>query len=92
MNEKAKAALKRLREFLHDKEVEVQVLGVGAAARIVGVSRDRVHTFISSKRLKAQMGLGLNPSYEIMVSDLREFIVNDYAIAKPGRPKTEKAL
>jgi hypothetical protein len=90
MNTKGKAALKRLREFLNDKP-ETQVIGVGTVAKILGVTRDRAHKFIRSNpsRLKAELGLGLNPSYEIKVEDLREFIVNDYAIAVPGRPKRE---
>lgn len=93
MNEKGKAALKQLKRFLNDKP-DVHVIGVGTVAKILGVSRDRAHKFIKSNppRLKAQLGLGLNPSYEINVEDLREFIVNDFGKAEPGRPKLEVAV
>lgn len=89
MNEKGKAALKQLKAFLNDKP-DAQVIGVGTVAKILGLSRDRAHKFIKSNppRLKAQLGLGLNPSYEIKVEDLRKFIVEDFGQASPGRKKT----
>jgi len=73
-----------------------KLLNIKQVAEILGLTRKRVQIFAKPKnpmtrsRLKAHFN-ELHQAYEVRVGDLREFIVTDYAHAKPGRRKMPRA-
>ncbi len=71
---------------------EDDLLTLSQVAEVLGVTARRVLVLTKPKnpatrsRLNARLNQ-LHKAYEVRVGDLREFIVTDYAHAKPGRPK-----
>jgi predicted transcriptional regulator len=85
-------ALERLKEMgLSDDDILLS----GQIAQILGISQSRTARYIRPKNsnVPSRLKSNFNPvykAYEVRVRDLREFIVNDYAIATPGRPKRKE--
>ncbi len=84
-------ALQRLDDL---KLSDNDLLGVKQVAQVLGVCDRRVRVLVKPKnpvtrsRIKSHFN-ELHKAYEVRVGDLREFIVTDYAHAKPGRPKRQ---
>jgi hypothetical protein len=71
---------------------DASLMNVIQVSQVLGLSSRRARILVKPKnpvtrsRIKANFN-ELHGAYEIRVGDLREFIQNDYAHAKPGRPK-----
>lgn len=86
-----KDILKRLNSLnLSDDDI----IKVSQVAEVLGIGQRRVRVLVKPKnpitpsRIKSTLN-PLHQAYEVRVGDLREFIMNDYAHTKPGRPRTE---
>jgi hypothetical protein len=66
------------------------VLRTSEAALILGLSVTRVRILLRKQRIKFTYS-ELHRSYEVKVSDLREFILNRHTV-KLGRPRREDRL
>ena len=68
-----------------------QLLTLKQVAEVLAITPRRVRVLAKPKnpatrsRLKSYFN-ELHKAYEVRVGDLRDFILNDYAHAKPGRP------
>lgn len=84
--------LKRLDDL---KLSDDDILRFSHVAKVLGVTRGRVHALaipknpITPSRIKSRFN-ELHRAYEVRIGDLREFILNDYAYAKPGRPRIKE--
>lgn len=88
-----KEILERLDSLNLSEDALMNVLQV---AEVLGLGQRRVRVLVKPKNPLVRSRIlstfnQLHGAYEVRVGDLREFIVNDYAYAKSGRPKIQKS-